>query len=81
MIVVDPDGAFEAALWKRCVEGLEMAFVIAIEPWTGGGQDAEIVETVVIEVAGGDGDCAGEFVRRPGMLFHEFRNRCDTDGR
>ena len=58
VIVIDPDRLLEFSLGKRSFEWLEVAFVIAIELGAGRGEDAEVVHTIVIEIAGGDRDGA-----------------------
>ncbi len=56
-----------------------MAFVVAIELGAGVGEDAEVVEAVVIEVAGGDGDRARDLFEA-GVVY-AARCRCDRDER
>ena len=84
VVVVDPDGAFEAALRERGVDGSEAAFRVAIELRTGLGEDAEVHEAVVIEIARGDGDHAGDLFQagipgQYGAIAVQMDARCRPD--
>ena len=60
VIVIHPDGALEAPLREiRRVRG-EAAFGIVIEERAGLGENAKVHEPIVVEVARGDGDHAGQ---------------------
>jgi len=56
VIVIEPDGSVEAVLGEIGFEGFETASDIAVEERAGFGEDAEVHETVVIEIAGCDLD-------------------------
>ena len=60
VVVIDPGGALEAALRQMGVLANEVAFGVAIEQRAGVGEDAEIHQAVVVEIAGGDGEGADE---------------------